>query len=431
MSNELLDSSSHSIPEKRIRPPRPTGTQKPEKDSPGEIFDTAAAPASMHRGSNIAAESVHFGVVGEGSSQKILVYRSSGSLANLPEEEFASWTCDGCFYENGNDTNRSCAMCGTQQKNSPAETTTMMPIVEDDGADWDAFVNTRQAAPPVKKTPPSTSKRPSSMRKLLVKRLSSSGMIDAELTVDSLLQARNREQKEKKDDLTTSLARLSITDAGGWTCPVCTFVITDPNFLTCEVCGTEKPPKEAIAKLSQSSIQDFLTNSVKASVTSDTAFIDPQVQAYMKFEHMAARKDMMTSMAMQSSMVLEEATQRSSEQLSKEELSELQGILDEGQATLSTLKTFYEQEKKDYEAMDQLQMTRALEIENFEGASPQQVLSERATKPGVQRVSGPVLEWHGQQRMLDDWKMQLDTRKTQIEQLQTQQKDALERLLRH
>lgn len=229
-------------------------------------------------------------------------------------------------------------------------------------------------------------------------------------------------------NIMTSLACMSINETGGWTCKVCTFVIIDPNFLTCKVCGAEKPPKEEIAQLTNASIQDFLTNWVKNVVSSDVSFMDPQIQAYLNFENRACRKDTMTNRAMQNSLVLEEANHRSG-QLSNAETSELRGILDEGQATLKALKGLYETEHKDYTAMEQLQTMRALEIEQGQGMAPQQILSERATRPGVQRVAGEVLEWHGQQRMLNDWKMQLDIRLTQIEQLEKQQKQSLDRLL--
>eukprot|EP00545_Synedropsis_sp_CCMP1620_P009734 CAMPEP_0119012288 /NCGR_PEP_ID=MMETSP1176-20130426/6194_1 /TAXON_ID=265551 /ORGANISM="Synedropsis recta cf, Strain CCMP1620" /LENGTH=402 /DNA_ID=CAMNT_0006965211 /DNA_START=213 /DNA_END=1421 /DNA_ORIENTATION=- len=395
----------------------------------GDSF-ARSAPDRQMRGNIVISESdsVHFGVVGAGRSQKILIFRSSGSLVQEAAEALSigGWTCDGCSYDNGSDLNSVCAMCGNCRHSNLA----MMPINEDAGADvvGDTTAGERGGVvpQPLTKKPSLSSSRSPSMRKLLVKRLSASGMQDADLTVDCLLQARNREQKEKKDDLTTSLARISIADAGGWTCPDCTFVNMDSNYLTCEVCAAEKPPKEDLAMESQSSIQDFLTNSTKDGISND-AFVDPQIQAYMVFEHTAATKEMMTSLMRKSSAVLDAASQRSSEQLSDAEISELRGILDEGQGTLRALKTFYDNEQKDFTAMDELQRTKALEIASEEGMAPH--LSERATRPGVQRVSGKVLEWHGQQRMLDDWKMQLDMRKMQIQQLETQQQESLDRLL--
>jgi hypothetical protein len=309
-------------------------------------------------------------------------------------------------------------MCGGQRHSN----LTMMPITEGGEEDGTTVNYNRKAAP-------TTLIRPTSMRKLLVKHLSSSSLQDAELTVENLMQAHDLEQKEKRDDLTTSLARMAINECGGWTCTICTFVIIDTNFLTCEVCGAEKPPKEELAQMTNASIQDFLSNSLKNIVSSDVSFMDPQIQAYLKFENTASRKDTMTNVAMRNSLYLEEVSQRSSGALSDADMAELRGILNEGQATLKALKALYEAEQKDYDVMDQLQMTRALEIEQGQGMAPQQILSERATVPGVQRISGEVLEWHGQQRMLDDWKIQLGIRLAQIEQLEKQQKQSLDRLL--
>jgi rubrerythrin len=413
-------------PHKQQRNPAQSLAQSKQMD---ESRATGSA-ALLQQCSSGNSDSVHFGVVGEGRSQRILAYRSSGSLAQLSEEEESDWACEGCFYENGSDHNKMCAMCGGQRHSNLSS---IMPIVEvgdEDGtAVNDNRSGARQAVPPSKKPPPTMSNRSTSMRQLLVKHLSSSGMQDAELTVKNPLQARSLEQKEKRDDLTTSLARMAINECGGWTCMTCTFVIIDLNFLTCEVCGAEKPPKEELAQMTNTSIRDFLANSVQNTVSTDASFMDPQIQAYLKFENTASRKEQMTSFMMQNSFVLEEASHRSSGDLSDGEMTELRGILNEGQATLKALKALYETEQTDYAAMDQLQMMRALEIEQGEGMAPQQVLSERATRPGVQRISREVLEWHGQQRMLDDWKMQLDIRLAQIEQLGKQQKQSLYRIL--
>ena len=79
--------------------------------------------------------------------------------------------------------------------------------------------------------------------------------------------------------------------------------------------------------------------------------------------------------------------------------------------------------------MVQLQDIRAQEIERSEGESPRNALTNSASKPGAQRISAHVLQWHGQQRMLDDWNVQLQFRKQEIEQLRTQQQQALARLL--
>ena len=101
-----------------------------------------------------------------------------------------------------------------------------------------------------------SSQSSSSVRMVLAKRLESA---EEELSVESLAR-----DVADKDGLVTSLARLSIEDTGGWTCPDCTFVNTNELHLTCEVCGQKKPStsKMGPSLLRQTSLDEFLTQSM-------------------------------------------------------------------------------------------------------------------------------------------------------------------------
>lgn len=178
----------------------------------------------------------------------------------------------------------------------------------------------------------------------------------------------------------------------------------------------------------QSSFRSFLSSSIKGSHSS-TSFVGAQVEAYLQFEKMTAEKDSREKLLRQTSEVIGRASKRRTSHLERSDMIELRGVLEEGEETLKSLESFYADEKSEYAAMVELQAIRAQEIEQKEGEPPQDMLLSKASRPGVQRISAEILEWHGQQRMLDDWKLQLEERKDQIKQMQAQQKEALTRLL--
>lgn len=234
-----------------------------------------------------------------------------------------------------------------------------------------------------------------------------------------------------EDVLTKSLAQLSIEDMGGWTCTDCTFVNTKEHLM-CDVCGREQPSnRDHKGLLRQSSLRHFFTQSTVFPEDSDdpmpTTVDCNQSSGYLKFAQMATDKEFLESLMEEQLAVLNAAATTSR----TDDTSELRGILEEGQATLMTFETFYEEEMIEYNAMVALQAVKAEEIEAEEGEPPHHVLvGGRATKPGAQRISPQVLEWHGQQRLLDDWKKQLGDREEEIKQLQTQQQEALARILK-
>lgn len=246
---------------------------------------------------------------------------------------------------------------------------------------------------------------------------------DEELSVEALVSDG---VVSDTDGLVTDLARLTVEETGGWTCPDCTFVNTKELHLTCDVCGQKKPPSRQMdpSLMLQSSLDEFLTQSMAHE--GERLCIDPQIEALLKFEEMANEKAYAESLMDEQREVLNDASSR----VTKEELTELRGILEEGQATLKALEVFLAGELKEYHSMLNLQDIRADEIERIEGKSPREALTNSATKPGAHRISTRVLGWHGQQRMLDDWKVQLQIRKQDIEQLRTQQEQALSRLLK-
>lgn len=234
-----------------------------------------------------------------------------------------------------------------------------------------------------------------------------------------------------EDVLTKSLAQLSIEDIGGWTCTDCTFVNTKEHLM-CDVCGREQPSNRGDQKslLRQTSLRHFFTQSTVFPDDSDdsmpTTLDCNQSQGYLKFAQMATDKEFLESLMEEQLAVLNAAATTR-----MDDISELRGILEEGQATLRTFETFYADEMIEYNAMVALQAVKAEEIEDEEGEPPHHALvGGRATKPGAQRISPQVLEWHGQQRLLDDWKKQLGDREEEIKQLQTQQQQALARILK-
>jgi hypothetical protein len=110
-----------------------------------------------------------------------------------------------------------------------------------------------------------------------------------ELTVDTLQV--DRDGGGDAAGLVTNLARLTVEETGGWTCPDCTFVNTKELHLTCEVCGQKKPPTRHHADLNlmrQTSWDEFLILSMAHE--GERLCIDPQIEALLKFEEMAQEK---------------------------------------------------------------------------------------------------------------------------------------------
>ena len=215
---------------------------------------------------------------------------------------------------------------------------------------------------------------------------------------------------------------LTIEGIGGWACPDCTFVNTKEMHLTCGVCGRTKPPtnKDTSDALQHTSLLEFLTHSMLA--VGDHA-IDPQIRSLLKFEEMASEKEYAASVMEQQEQILMDVTTRA------DNANELRSILEEGEKTLKMLQDFYADESKEFETMVLHQAMRADEIELSEGRSPKLALSRTASMPGAHRISAQVLQWHGQQRMLNDWECQLNLRKQEIDRLQSQQHETIMRLL--
>jgi hypothetical protein len=361
------------------------------------------------KGSKATPPPIYFGVVGEGRYKRIL---SFGSISSISEDGSRhSWICQECKYENVDFTNRSCSMCGTREplSHSHAAKSAWDADLSDDG------IPTVPCAP--RRSIGLRASSQSSARMVLSKLLESTS--EEEITVESLAT-----DLTTKDVLTTSFAMLTIEGAGGWACPDCTFVNTRELHLTCGVCGRTKPPtsKDSSDVLEHTSLQEFLAQSISA--IGDQALIDPQIQALMQFEEKASEKEYAASVIEQQREILKDVTSRN------EHASELRAILEEGEETLKMLQRFHEEESKEYETMVLHQAMRAEEIELAEGKSPRLAFSRSESVPGAHRISAQVLQWHGQQQMLNDWECHLNLRKQEIDQLQSQQHEALCRLLK-
>ena len=350
---------------------------------------------------------LHFGVVGEGRYKKVL---SFGSISSISEDgSHVSWTCEVCKYANADPASGCCSMCGTKSRYSQSHTT-------NSGCDWSDDDDSTFVSAPARRSVIRRLSSNSSVRTMLSKRLEAT--VEEEISVESLAT-----DLTTKDALTTSFAMLTIEGFGGWACPDCTFVNTKELHLTCGVCGQTKPPtnKDSSDVMQHTSLQEFLTQSMLTC--GDHTVIDPQIQALLKFEEMASEKEYVATLMEEQREILNGAT------TCTENMSELRGILEEGEETLKMLQTFYEDESKEYQAMVAHQAMRAEEIELAEGKSPRMALSRSASTPGAHSISAQVLQWHGQQQMLIDWESQLNLRKQDIDRLQSQQQEALIRLL--
>ena len=415
--------------------------QLPQKSMPEDSGDERAQPPTKLpvKPPMVWASSNFSGVVGKGCSKQILLFHSTSSSFSEDGSFSMMWTCDECKYENADGKNRICSMCGTcgiqKKRPSHSKVASLQALDEEDRS---ASLNMPDegvvaASPPrtgllqavAAASPPRPgllqSSTQSSMRQIMARRQSSIRDLSLLSPVDDC----------DEDVLTKSLAQLSIEDIGGWTCTDCTFVNTKEHLM-CDVCGREQPSNRGDQKslLRQTSLRHFFTQSTVFPDDSDdsmpTTLDCNQSQGYLKFAQMATDKEFLESLMEEQLAVLNAAATTR-----MDDISELRGILEEGQATLRTFETFYADEMIEYNAMVALQAVKAEEIEDEEGEPPHHALvGGRATKPGAQRISPQVLEWHGQQRLLDDRKKQLGDREEEIRQLQTQQQQALARILK-
>ena len=343
---------------------------------------------------------IQFGVVGEGNDKRILAFNASAVSTFLSDDDVGGpeeWTCQVCQYQNGDILNRICGMCGTRRSR-----TEITPLLRD-------------------------MSRKESLRKLLSKKLSG---ISIELDFEATTEREALTREKFSNDLTRDLAKLTVNEGGGWNCPDCTFVNVNAMYLTCYVCGRQKPPNELPTTTGYASVADFLTSSMRS--LQDGFHEDPHVEAFLKIEDMAHEKGRTALMVEEQKAILD-AAKRHSEQgyvstNNYTNMSEIKVILEEGQETLHALWTLYEEEKKEYDEMVALQAQREQLIEVTEGTSPRIVLTQRASRPGAQQISRATLEWLGQQRMLDDWRFQLDQREMEIKNIQEQQQQTLGRV---
>jgi hypothetical protein len=354
---------------------------------------------------------IQFGVVGEGNNKRILAFNASAVSTFLSDDDVGGpeeWTCQACQYQNGDILNRICGMCGTRRKkegrlpSNMGSRTEITPLMRDIS-------------------------RKESLRKLLSKKLSG---ISIELDFETTTEREASSCEKFSNDLTRDLAKLTVNEVGGWNCPDCTFVNVNAMHLTCDVCGRQKPPNELPTTTGYASVADFLTSSMRSF--QDGFHEDPHVEAFLKIEDMAHEKGRMALMVEEQKAILD-AAKRHSEQgyVSTNNyinMSEVNVILEEGQETFYALWTLYEEEKKEYDEMVALQAQREQLIEETEGTSPRVVLAQRASRPGAQQISRATLEWLGQQRMLDDWRFQLDQREMEIKNIQEQQQQTLGRV---
>ena len=385
-----------------------------------------------------------YGVVGNGPNKRIL---SFGSISTISEDNYGrSWTCEACNYENADHSNEACSMCGTRdnllhnshtsKSLSNSHTSKSYPGIEvsDDEVDLIIPKPNRRSSSVLRRLSTQTS-----VRKMLSKRFDVNN--DDEVTLESLTMDQSTAVTHAlttHDDLATSVAMLTIEDAGGWACPDCTFINIKEMHLSCGVCGRPKPPtnKNSSDILQHASLQEFLTKSMLSGVdtigkdsprrtSTPDSFMDPQLHELLKFEEMANEKEYVATVIEEQKKNLGNTTLRTGTDNS----NELRSILEEGHETLKMLQQFYEDEMMEYHAMELHLAQRAEEIERTEGVSPGNLLSRSATIPGAQRISAQVLQWHGQQRMLEEWECQLKLRKQEIDQLSLQHEEALVRLL--
>jgi len=401
--------------------------------------NTTAAVAARPRGFMGDSFNVQFGVVNEGTSKRVLAFCRLHEKSSYLEEKKVKgpWICRLCKYENNPDS-KTCSMCGgkyTDDDDNFDERKKSAVVTKRRGS---LLFNLSESIPEDNISKDNVTNNNKDKRPTLLQREESLTLMSLAAPVRNLSDV----SVDTPNLSVTSLASLSVIENGGWTCPDCTFANTNPMHLTCGVCGQRKPPNiEKTPTNFTSSLAEFLTISMRnLNVTHDdddsdnesdaSSFVDTQLQAYQKFENTAKFKRRSSMVAREHVASLLSATPKTEGVLSESDTTKLRAILNEGALTLKALEDQYYEEDREYDAMIQHQLAREIEISiQNNGQSPRDAMA-RDNLPGVRRISPAVLEWHGQQGMLDDWKLQLRERFGEIQQLKNSQEETLKLILR-
>jgi rubrerythrin len=349
---------------------------------------------------------LHFGVFGNGPSKRVVSFRSSCSSDDAC---FSRWECKECNYENGDAASRNCSMCGTIRRLGSIEKDSNFLQNALSVATMNEDVNDNERENMIGRM--NASFKQSSLRRFLFKHNESNNDSSLYPGLPNDIQIQGKE-----DDFATSYALLSLEECGHWACPDCTFVNTNELHLMCEVCGRTKPSNwnKSHDVLNQMSLR-----------ISDPSFLEPQINGLKKFEEMAKDKELATSLLDSKKHIF--TSTLASDQF---DLVELQSILEEGESTLNMLRKQYDDELKEFNDMVQHQRQVAKDIEKIEGMSPRDILERIGTRPGAQSISAQVLQWQGQERMLADWKLQLNDRHEELEEFHRHQQESLSRILK-
>jgi len=203
----------------------------------------------------------------------------------------------------------------------------------------------------------------------------------------------------------------------GWTCPDCTFVNTSPLHLACYVCAKKKP---------HNSFECSITKAFDLKLP-EISVLESQIKEYQNYENIAIEAANLSHI-IEDQMTVFKAIEKEGRKHSNLDLKELHWILDEGAASLKRLNKLYKEDRKKYDKTVEYQAQKEIMIAAKEGCKPSSTMYAEA-KPGVQHISPAILEWQGQQRMLDDWKIQLDERQSEMTSLQAYHQKTLNRIL--
>mmetsp|Transcript_32349 Transcript_32349/g.49186 ORF Transcript_32349/g.49186 Transcript_32349/m.49186 type:complete len:356 (-) Transcript_32349:143-1210(-) len=331
---------------------------------------------------NSSSGNIHYRVINEGNEKRVLSFQTTLKLSfgeNTAED--SPWTCDKCQYENADTSNKICSICGHKRDRHRFRTSKHEQYISDipeNGSQWDPL-----------------------------KSLTLSGLeIDKQVDNDPL-----------ETSLTRSMAEISFGQGTGWTCPDCTFVNTSPLHLACYVCAKKKP---------HNSFECSITKAFDLKLP-EISVLESQIKEYQNYENIAIEAANLSHI-IEDQMTVFKAIEKEGRKHSNLDLKELHWILDEGAASLKRLNKLYKEDRKKYDKTVEYQAQKEIMIAAKEGCKPSSTMYAEA-KPGVQHISPAILEWQGQQRMLDDWKIQLDERQSEMTSLQAYHQKTLNRIL--
>jgi hypothetical protein len=371
---------------------------------------------------------LHFGVVGDGPDATITAYGSAVAMGVASDsEQPKAWTCATCTFHNSETLGRFCAMCGGRRFADPRKF--------DDSSHSEGHSEEQGDTLGELHLLPGGSPRLRQSNNLEGS-FSFLNLMDAPPLVNVPMpdspQSRRTTLSEK--DFQMSFANWSISDNGAWTCVSCTYVNTNALHLTCEVCESKRPKKNA-ANQSQKVMQDMFETSFRSG---QPDFLRKQQEKIEEIEErviaaervdeiMEAQEDLMEYLneekkdtIVDGSVVFSAAEKA---QLTQQWIDELEQVRRQEREEQQRMQEVVDRRRRELQIMERM----ASQLQNMERTASQRCLKSLKPSP-IEVASSPQTKARAQERLLSQWKHSYKSQEPEIAAIRQRQQAIFGRL---